>query len=305
VTELEKASSVQPNNPLLLASLGQAYLGAGQTQKGMAAFDKAITIAPTPLVWNNVAYSMAEQDTELKRANGYSDAAIGAVETQLRDVSLASLRFPDLGNTQLLFNLWDTKGWVLFKSGDIDQAEGYILPAWQGTQSGAVAEHMGDIALKRGQREQAVRWYVMSLTGENPSTTVHDKLKNLGVSGGALEGMVAKARKDAVSERTFKLDAIQSGAADFFLLVSPTGIEDVKFIKGEESLKPFADMLKKVSLPVKFPPSSKAHVVRRIRLSCGKPASKANGSAAENSGLALPGPCSMEWIPAGDVRSLD
>ena len=132
VPELEKAVSVQSNNPLLLASLGQAYLGAGQTQKGMASFDKAITMAPSPLVWNNVAYALAEQNTELKRADGYADAAISALETQLRDVSLASLRFPDLANTQMLFNVWDTKGWVLFKSGDVDKAEAYILPAWQG-----------------------------------------------------------------------------------------------------------------------------------------------------------------------------
>ncbi len=110
VPELEKAVSVQSNNPLLLASLGQAYLGAGQTQKGMASFDKAITMAPSPLVWNDVAYAMAEQNTELKRADGYADAAISALETQLRDVSLTNLRFPDLGNTQMLFNVWDTKG---------------------------------------------------------------------------------------------------------------------------------------------------------------------------------------------------
>jgi tetratricopeptide (TPR) repeat protein len=302
--ELEKASSVQPNNPLLLSSLGQAYLGAGQTQKGMAAFDKAIEIAPTPLVWNNVAYAMAEQETELKRANGYSDAAIGAVETQLRDVSLASLRFPDVGNTQLLFNLWDTKGWVLFKGGDTDGAESYILPAWQGTQNGAVAEHLGDIAQKKGQREQAVQWYVMSLVGNSPSFAARDKLKTLGISNSALDGIIAKAGKDAVAERTTKVDGVQTGTADFFILVNPAGVEDVKFIKGEDSLRTFVATLKTAAVPMKFPPGSKGHVVRRARLTCGKP-SKANGSAAEKSSTALPGPCSLEWIPAGDVRSID
>jgi len=302
VSELEKASSVQSNSPLLLASLGQAYIGAGDTQKGMAAFDKAITIAPTPLVWNNVAYSMAEQDTELKRANGYADAAIGALETQLRDVSLANLRFPDVMNSQLLFNLWDTKGWVLFKMGETDSALAFIEAAWQGTQSGAVAEHLGDIAQKKGQREQAVHYYVRSLASESPSFTSRDKLKDLGVTGGTLDGMIAKARKDLVSERTNKLDAVQTGTADFFLLVGPGKIEDVKFVKGEDSLKSLTEMLKNVTAPMKFPPSSKVHVVRRVRLTCGKGSpSKAN----ENSGPALPGPCSLEWIPAGEVRSVD
>jgi tetratricopeptide (TPR) repeat protein len=307
VAELEKAASVQPNNPLLLASLGQAYLGAGDTQKGMASFDKAITLAPTPVVWNNVAYSMAEQDTELKRASGYADAAIGAAETQLRDVSLANLRFPDVANTQLLFNLWDTKGWVLFKSGDIDQAQSYILAAWQGTQNGAVAEHLGDLADKKGQRDQAVQWYVTSLAAQSPSFTARDKLKSRGVAGSGLDTMIAKARRDVVSERTTKLDAIQAGTADFFLLVGLAGIEDVKFIKGEESLRGFAGALKSVAVLMKFPPASKVHVVRRVKLTCGKtsPESKANGNPAPGSATTLPGPCTLEWVPAGEVHSID
>jgi tetratricopeptide (TPR) repeat protein/transglutaminase-like putative cysteine protease len=307
--ELEKAVSVVPNNAVLQASLGQAYLGAGQTQKGMAAFDKAITTAPSPLVWNNVAYALAEQNTELKRADGYADAAISATETQLRDVSLASLRFPDLANTQMLFNVWDTKGWVLFKSGDLDKAEAYILPAWQGEESGAVAEHLGDIADKKGLRDQAVHWYVLSLVAEGASTTSRDKLKNLGVSGGSLETMMAKARKDRISDRTVKLDTVQSGTADYFLLISPGKVEDAKFVKGEESLRTFSEMLKSASVPMKFPPGSHAHVVRRVRLTCGKQSAaetKQNEKAGTGSSAsALPGPCSLEWLPSSEVRGLD
>ena len=312
VPELEKATSVQSNNPLLLASLGQAYLGAGQTQKGMEAFDKAIAMAPSPLVWNNVAYSLAEQDTELKRADGYSDTAINAIETQLRDVSLSNLRLPDLGNTQLLFSVWDTKGWVLFKSGDVDKAEEYILPAWQGTESGAVAEHLGDIAAKRGQKDQAVKWYALSLLGDSPSTTARDKLKSLGVSGGALDSAISKARKEKIADRTQRLDAEQTGTAEFFLLVSPGKVEDVKFVKGEDSLRSLTGTLKNVNVPMKFPPSSQVHVVRQVRVTCGKQAASkkeagradskpASGSAATGAA----GPCSLEWLPTSEVRGLD
>ncbi len=307
VPELEKAVSVQPNNPLMLASLGQAYLGAGQTQKGMESFDKAINMAPSPLVWNNVAYSLAEQDTELKRADGYADTAISALETQLRDVSLATLRIADLDNTQMLFNVWDTKGWVLYKTGDLDKAEAYILPAWQGTQTGAIAEHLGDIADKQGQRDQAVKWYALSLLGNSPSTTARDKLQKLGVSGGALESLISKAAKERVSERTQKLNVVQSGTADFFLLVSPGKVEDVKFINGEESLRTFTDMLKSLNVPMQFPPSSKVHVVRRVRVTCGKPtvSKTKDGERGDNKGTAMPGPCSLEWIPTSDVRGLE
>ncbi len=305
---------MQSNNPLLLASLGQAYLGDGQTQKGMASFDKAITMGPSPLVWNNVAYALAEQNTELKRAEFYADAAISAVETQLRDVSLTSLRLPDLANTQMLFSVWDTKGWVLFKSGEIDKAEAFILPAWQGTESGSVAEHLGDIADKKGLRDQAVHYYVLALVGETPSSTARDKLKALGISGGGLDSMITKARKEQISDRTSKLDMVQSGTADFFLLAGPEKVEQVKFVRGEESLRAFSDTLKSVPVLMKFPPSSQVHVVRRVRLTCGKEAPSKNKDAAHTSqdkaalekpSSALPGPCSLEWLPTSEVRGLD
>lgn len=319
VPELEKAVSIQPKNPVLLASLGQAYLATGQPQQGMMSLDKAVAMAPSPLIWNNVAYAFAEQNVQLSRADAYADAAINALETQLRDVTLANLRYQDLGTTQMLLNTWDTKGWVLFKSGSPDKAEAYILPAWQGTYSGTVAEHLGEIAEMRGNRDQATHYYAMALAGDSPSITAKTKLSALGVSGDALEGMVSKAKKEEVAERTVKLDAIQKGTADFFLLVSPSKIEDVKFIKGEESLRAFTDMLKAMNAPMKFPPGAQGHVVRRVRVSCGsapaakpapKSAPKGKGAtpqpAAESApGNLQPGPCSVEWIPAGQVRGIE
>ena len=321
VPELEKAVSIQPKNPILLTSLGQAYLAEGQSQRGMESFEKAISMAPSALVWNNVAYALAEQNTQLTRAEAYSDAAISAAETQLRDVLLASLRLQDLATTQMLFNVWDTKGWVLFKQGDPSKAETYILPAWQATESGAVAEHLAEIAEMRGSRDEAIRYYAMSLATDTPSVTARSKLNSFGISGDALESAIVRARKEIVSGRTVKLDAIQKGTADFFLLVAPGKIEDVKFVKGEESLRAFTDLLKNVPVAMKFPPASQVHVVRRVRLNCGTsiPPSKAtadtkskgkrNGSQGtpENPAPAsqLPGPCALEWLPTSEVRGID
>ena len=126
VPELEKAASLQDKNPLIQISLGQAYIATGQTEKGMAAFERAIAISPTAVVWNNIAYSLAEQDVQLDRASQYSDAAISALETQLRDVNLDNLRPQDLFTANLLYAVWDTKGWVEYKRGNLDAAERYI-----------------------------------------------------------------------------------------------------------------------------------------------------------------------------------
>lgn len=309
--ELEKAVSVQPNNPLLQVALGQAYLGVDQTQKGIVLFEKAIAISPTPLVWNNTAYALAEQKVDLKRAEAYADAAINASETQLRDVSLANLKFQDVATTNMLFSVWDTKGWVLFKEGDLEKAEAYIQAAWQASENGDVAEHLGEIAEQRGNRDQAARYYAMSLAADSPGVSARDKLNKLGVSGSALEKQISNARKQMLNERTTKLSVIQEGTADFFLLVSPAKIEDVKFMKGESSLRAFTDLLKNVAVPMKFPSSSQVHVVRRAQLTCGQEArakddvKKTNGAGFEAPGSGLPGPCRLEWVPSSQVRSVD
>ena len=99
VPELEKAVDIQPKNPLLEIALGQAYIGTNQTDKGMAAFEKAISMSATPLTWNNIAYSLSEQNVQLDRAQQYADSAINALDTQLRDVTLDNLRMQDLGTT--------------------------------------------------------------------------------------------------------------------------------------------------------------------------------------------------------------
>lgn len=324
VPELEKAVSITPKNPLLQISLGEAYIATDQTQRGMAAFEKATNVAPNALVWNNIAYTLAEQNVQLARADRYADTAINALETQLRDVALDRVRMQDLGTTNLLFSVWDTKGWVAFKRGEPEVAERYILPAWQGSASGATAEHLGEIYEAQGKRDQAIQYYLLGLTGDSPSVEAKAKLAALNVSN--IDGRVDDARKQLKKQTTLKLDATQNGAADFFLLLGPEKVEDVKFIRGDDSLKAFTDILKNLAVPMKFPPSSQGHVVRRATVTCGipspaaKPASvgktkpKSKGGAAsgnedlETNGAAagrLPGPCTLELIPSGLVRSIE
>ncbi len=152
VPELEKAVDLDPKNPLLLVSLGQAYLATNQTDKGTAAFEKAISLAANPLIWNNIAYALSEQNVQLDRADKYIDTAINAVDTQLRDLNLDNFRLQDLGTAHLLFGMWDTKGWIAFKRGDLDAAEQWIMPAWLAASSGEEGEHLGEIYQKRGKR---------------------------------------------------------------------------------------------------------------------------------------------------------
>jgi len=288
VPELEKAASIQPKNPLLQIMLGQSYIGTGQTEPGMAAFEKAISLSPSPLTWNNISYSLSEQNVQLDRAEKYADAAINSLETQLRDVNLDNLRMGDLGATQLLFAVWDTRGWVDYKRGDSDTAEKYIAPAWDAAATGDEAEHLGEIYEKRGKREQAIQYYLLALVAESASPDARAKLTALGVKD--IDSKLQGARAGLPGQQTVPLNKIDKGTAEFFLLVSPAKVEQVKFIKGDDNLKGMTEVLQTASVGMKFPPQSQAHVVRRAVVKCGTSA---------------PAPCTLQLVPSSLVRSLE
>ncbi len=60
VPELDKATILSPDDAGLQVSLGQAYLNTGEKDKALAAFEKGAELSQTPIVWNNVAYSLAD-----------------------------------------------------------------------------------------------------------------------------------------------------------------------------------------------------------------------------------------------------
>jgi tetratricopeptide (TPR) repeat protein/transglutaminase-like putative cysteine protease len=315
IPELEKAVTLQPKNPVLLISLGQSYIATNQTDKGMAQFEKAINVSPSPLTWNNIAYSLAEQNAQLDRADKYADAAIDALQTQLRDVKLDSLRFQDLAAALFLYEIWDTKGWIAFKRGDLDMAEQYINAAWQASGSGTIGEHLGEVYEKQGKREEAIRAYLWALDGEPPSDSAQTRLSVLGVSKG-VDHKVEEVRRDLQRQRTTALQTSGQGSAQFFLLISPAKVEQVKFIKGSDGLKGLSEVIQKTDLRMKFPASAEVRAVRRAVVTCGTAASasaaktpgkeKARAATVASTEAAGPaGPCSIELQPAESVHTLD
>jgi len=98
------------------------------------------------------------------------------------------------------------------------------------------------------------------------------------------------ARADLARRDTVALNKSDKGTAEFYLLVSPGKVEQVKFLKGDDNLKSFAEILQKTDVGMKFPPQSQAHVVRRAVVRCGS---------------AMPGPCTLELVPSSKVRSLE
>ena len=302
--ELEKAASLPesptPDGPGFSAgvqvSLGDAYLNLGQDDKALAAFDRAVELSATPLVWNNIAYQLSLKKAHLDKAQQYAESAVSATAAALRNVSLDRLTQQELPLVSSLIAYWDTLGWIHFVEGDLDTAEKYVSAAWGLGHHGEVGDHLGQIYEKKGNKDRALRTYALSLNGLRPTPETRDRLSAL--AGGPVKADAAVANYKAELEhlRTIDLGKVAkvTGNAEFFVLLSGGGgsaakVESIKFLSGEEKLKPVAEALRTADFHLTFPDDTPVKVLRRGTLSC----SSATGN------------CSFLLMLPDDVRTVD
>jgi tetratricopeptide (TPR) repeat protein len=274
VPELEKAASLTPDSGELQVSLGDAYLNLGQDDKALAAFDHAVELNATPLIWNNIAYQLSLKKSHLDKAQQYAESAVSSTAAALRNVSLDRLSLPDLQLVSSLIAYWDTLGWVHFGEGNLDKAEKYVAAAWGLGHHGEVGDHLAQIYEKRGDKDRALRTYALSLNGLRPTPETHVRLASL--AGGEAKADAAVARYKDELQHLITVDlgkATQTGNADFFILLSGGGgsatkVDAVKFVSGDEKLKTFTEALRVADYHLTFPDDTPVKVFRRGTLSC-------------------------------------
>ena len=280
--ELEKAASLTPNDAGLQVSLGDAYLNLGQDDKALAAFDRAIDISATPLVWNNIAYQLSLKNTHLDKAQQYAESAVAATSAGLRNLSLDQLNQRDLALVPSLIAYWDTLGWVFYAEGKLDKAEKYVAAAWSLGHHGEVGDHLGQIYEKRGEKDKAITTYALALTGLRPIPETRNRLGGLVGGGDKVDAMVNRHRDELQQMRTTQLKERPplDGTAEFWVLLgtSSTGasVDTVKFVSGEEKLRTFEAALQHLKFNVSFPDDTPAKILRRGVLSCSTAAGNCN-----------------------------
>jgi tetratricopeptide (TPR) repeat protein len=297
VPELEKAVSLNPepnDASQLQVSLGDAYLNLGQDDKALAAFDHAIELSTTPLVWNNIAYQLSLKKSHLDKAQQYAESAVTATAAGLRNISLDRLTQQDLPLVSSLIAYWDTLGWVHYAQGDLVTAEKYVSAAWALGHHGEVGDHLGQIYEKRGEKDRAVRTYALSMNGLRPIPETRERLASLAGGDAKVDATVARYKDELQHLSTIDLGkATQTGNADFFVLLSGgAGAQsrvDVKFVSGDEKLKSFSDALRTADYRLTFPDNTPVKVLRRGTLSC----SVTNGK------------CEFALTLPDDVRTVD
>ena len=298
IPELERAISLAPDDVNLRVSLGRAHLSLGETQKSMAAFEEAVKLDRSPQVLNDVAYFLAEESVQLDKALQYAESAVTGMAINLRNLETGTLTIEDLEGVSSLAAYWDTLGWVYYKKGDLDNAEKYLKAAWTLLQAGVVGYHVGMVAEKRGKKDDAIRLYAQGASVLNTSSDAEESLRRLAAPA-ALEKLMQTAKQDLRDYNVYSLGQLLPTLktpveAEFYVVYAPDSTRnaqaiDVKFIKGDERLKPLAEQLKGLKYPLVFPDSSPTKVVRRGALLC----------------LPKPGACTFTMVSPDLVTSVE
>jgi tetratricopeptide (TPR) repeat protein len=272
--ELDKATILSPDNVELQISLGRAYANIGDESMALAAFEKAATMSPTPLVWNDIAFDLADSKLDLDQAQHYAELAINAIAADLRSVDLQHLAAGQLRAVSSLAGCWDTLGWVYFQKGDLADAERYVRAAWLLDQNGEMADHLGQIYEKRGDKDRAAETYALALAATHSISETRARLTLLLGGNSQIDDLVAKAKPGLAAVGGIPAGKLlaEDAQADFFVLLSPgeksAHADAVRFISGSDKLRIVSDQLRSLDYGATFPDATPARIIRRGTLAC-------------------------------------
>ena len=271
VVELEIAAKHNPDNDQIRMQLGEAYVGAGNKEKGIAMLEAVA--AAKPLLLNNVAYIFAENNLQLHEALEYSQKAVVQAESDSAAMKLDNLKLENLQSMGGLAAYWDTLGWVYFRLGQLEEAEKYLNAAWNLTLDPAGADHLGQVYEKQGKKHEAILAYSNAVAAGHAPDHARERLAELQAG----EKSPRSAKSDEINlqdHRTINLTQFPNkpsahASAEFFVLLAPgPKIAAVKFISGSEELRDAGQGLAAARISAVFPSDHPAQIIRRGVLDC-------------------------------------
>jgi tetratricopeptide (TPR) repeat protein/ubiquitin-protein ligase len=265
----ESAAKAYPSDAFAQMRLGMVQLRSRKTDEGMQAMHKALQLDPGPEMLNDVAYEMAEADTNFAEALDYSLRSVKEAEEQSQRVDFRSIQQADLELSLSITAYWDTLGWIYFKMGDLARAESYLTPAWQLREDGLVGDHLGQVYERQKKLSAALHMYKLAFEANPRLEETPSRIRNL--ANVSLPQKQMDARDELTSMRTVRLPDITrtEANADFNVLFAVSGkIEKANFLHGSDLLRSAGKTLENANFEEPFPPASTVRLVRRGILSC-------------------------------------
>ena len=273
-TELEAAVAMPPDDPEIKMALAQVYGRLGEkalaqelmkSLTGSAAGDSGQDIFAAALR-NDIDPTQTENDAQqvLYDIGGQFDS--GEMD-RLGPSAFSSMRLVALA--------WARTGWAKFQRGENLPAMQFLQSAWLLSQSGTVANRLGQVFEKQDQAEKARHMYALAVAAGG-SEVADSRARLVKIAGDAAAAKeMAAAPAELVEARTLKLNpklgAItgKPATAHFNLVFdSSPRPERAEFVDGDESLRPAGEQLREKDFAVRFPDVSSVKIVRRALVSC-------------------------------------
>lgn len=278
-TELEAAAAIPPDDPQTKLSLAQVYARLGETAKAQELL-KGLTGAATSDSGQDIFASALAANIDPAQTETDARQVLYDIGDQFDSGEYDRLGPAAFSAMRLVALAWARIGWAKFLRGENLEALQFLNSAWLLSQSGTVANRLGQTLEKQGQHDKARHMYALAAAaGGSAVKDSQDRLRKLAADAGAADKETAQAAAELTQARTVKLGAIttKSVSARFNLVFdSSPRPERAEFVDGDESLRSAGDQLREKDFPVKFPDVSSVKIVRRGVVSCA-----ASGCAVE------------------------
>ena len=167
---------------------------------------------------------------------------------------------------------WSRIGWAKFLQGQTLDAIQFLDSAWLLSQSGVVADRLGRVYEKEGQKEKARHFYALATAAGGPDAqSAREQATRLSPGPDAAVQEIAQASTELSEARTVKMPASTGnpGAAQFALVFETSNKPSrVEFVGGDGNLRSAADKIREKEFAVRFPDVSSIKIVRCAQLTC-------------------------------------
>jgi hypothetical protein len=275
----QKALERSPGDLSLETLRTEALLRAGRKGEGLAIAKDIAAHAPAPEILNDIAWRLADTQSDVALAREYGGRAVAQIEDSLKEVRLSELKQEQLRSVSALGNAWDTEAWALFQTGDYRAAEKYAEAAWKLEQRGVLADHLGQIYEKEGRKQDAIAAWKLALAADSHLDAVKERLEKANpvrvIPKGGKTTTVQRGAPIASEEQLGRMRTVglpglvgTKGSAEFFTLLTPKGVEEAQFISGDDALRSATQDLMHAKFDQPFPDNGPEKIARRGIVSC-------------------------------------
>jgi transglutaminase-like putative cysteine protease/tetratricopeptide (TPR) repeat protein len=270
--ELEAAVALPPDDPEIKMALAQVYARLGEKSQAQELM-KGLTGSANADSGQDIFATALKNDIDPSQTENDAQQVLYDIGGQFDSGEFDRLGPSAFSSMKLVALSWSRIGWAKFQRGENLAAMQFLTSAWLLSQSGTVANRLGQVFEKQGQTEKASHMFALAVAAGGNTQEVQDSRVRLAeLDRSAAEKEIAQAPVELVQARTVKLAILTSKlvSAHFNLVFdSSPRPERAEFVDGDESLRSAGEQLREKDFPVRFPDVSSVKIVRRGVLTCG------------------------------------